>query len=164
MHRVRCTCRVLDLCRTDITLFRIAGTPHRWSPLTNQRIVTRTRIAARLELAFAILMALCAVARPSLWHAADIARVLVLLEAACAVYIARGLTSARAWAWSAALVLSAAGVVEMWYASAAFVFSYMGEGMPDHAGLLLLMGSFGLQAVVLVLCLIERRALWRRAD
>jgi hypothetical protein len=51
----------------------------------------------------------------------------------------------------------------MWYASAAFVFSYMGEGMPDHAGLLLLMGIFGLQGVVLVLWAIERLALRRES-
>ncbi|PYU29827.1 MAG: hypothetical protein DMG31_15895 [Acidobacteria bacterium] len=120
--------------------------------------MSRTRVAARIELAFAVLMALCAVARPLLWHLATIARVLVIIEAACAVYIARGLTSGRAWAWPAAIVLGGAGVVEMWYASAAFVFSYMGEGMTDHAGLLLLIGGFGLQGVVLVLWAIERLA------
>jgi hypothetical protein len=89
--------------------------------------------------------------------------VFVLLEAACAVYIAGGLLSARGKAWLAAFVLSAMGVVELWFTSAAFVFSYMGEGMADHAGLLLLMGCFSIQGVVLVLYVIERLALWRRA-
>lgn len=109
-------------------------------------------------------MALCAVARPSLWHAANIARVFALLEAACAVYIARALRDAKAWAWSAAFALSVAGIVQLWYTSAAFVFSYMGEGLADHAGLLLLMGCFSLQGIVLLLWFIERLVLWNRAD
>src|SRR5438445_13562214 len=90
-------------------------------------------------------MALCAVARPLLWHLATIARVLVIIEAACAVYIARGLTSGRAWAWTAAIVLGGAGGAKVWCASGAFVFSYMGAGMTDHAGLVLLTSGLGLQ-------------------
>lgn len=71
--------------------------------------------------------------------------------------------NARARAWLGAFALSGVGVVGLWYLSAAFVFSYMGEGMADHAGLLLLMGCFSLQGLVLVLYVIERLALWRRA-
>jgi hypothetical protein len=125
--------------------------------------VTRNRVAATVEIAFAIAVTLCAIARPTLWRAANSARVFVLLEAAAAVYLARGLMNGRAKVWLGAFILSAVGVVELWYLSAAFVFSYMGEGMPDHAGLLLLMGCFSLQGIVLVLYVIERLALWRRA-
>jgi hypothetical protein len=132
-------------------------------PVHLQIRVTRNRVAAGVEIAFAIAVTLCAVARPTLWRAANSARVFVLLEAAAAVYIARGLMNARARAWLAAFLLSAVGVVELWFLSAAFVFSYMGEGMPDHAGLLLLMSCFSLQGIVLVLYAIERLALWRRA-
>jgi hypothetical protein len=116
-----------------------------------------------MELAFAVLITLCALGRPTFWQGANAVRVFVLLEAACAVYIARGLTSARAWAWHAAFALGALGVMELWYASAIFVFSYMGEGLPDHAGYLFLMGCFSIQAIVSLLYVIERLALWRRA-
>ena len=125
--------------------------------------MTRTRAAIWIQLAFAILLVFCAVARPSMWRAATVARVLVLLEAGGAVYIARGLASARPWAWRGAFALGLLSMIELWYASAAFVFSYMGEGMPDHAGLLLLMGSFALQLVVLLLCVIQWLSHPRRA-
>lgn len=116
-----------------------------------------------MELAFAVLITLYALGRTSFWQGANVVRVFVLLQAAGAVYIARGLASAQVWAWHAAFALSALGVMELWYASAIFVFSYMGEGLPDHAGYLFMMGCFSIQAIVSLLYVIERLGLWRRA-
>lgn len=120
--------------------------------------MSRARIAANVELAFATLMVLWAAARPSLWHNANIARVVVLVEAGSAFYIAQGLRRERTWAWLGVFLLGTVGVVEAWYTSAAFVFSFMGEGMADRVGLALLMGTFALQAVVLVVWAVERLA------
>ena len=123
----------------------------------------RSRLAARMEWIFAVLVGGYALAPISFWKGAIIVRLFVILQAVGAVYIARGLTSARTWAWNAAFGLGVLGLIELWYASAIFVFSYMGEGMPDHGGYLFMMGCFSIQAVVLLLYAIERLALWRRA-
>jgi hypothetical protein len=116
-----------------------------------------------MEFVFAVPIGLYALAPISFWKGAIVVRVFVLLQAVGAVYIARGLTNARAWAWNAAFGLGVLGLIELWYASAIFVFSYMGEGLPYHGGYLFMMGCFGIQAIVSLLYVIERLALWRRA-
>lgn len=123
----------------------------------------RNKVAAGLEIAFAVLITPYALAPLSFWKGAMAVRIFVLLQGAAAVWIARRLRNARDRGWQAVLALGGLGVIELWYASAIFVFSYMGEGLPDHAGYLFLMGCFSIQGIILVIYAIERLALWRRA-